>query len=196
MKKRNLIVGAALLVVIILFTALNLPRLLRGGSISGSDGMLPTTIDFDLTSPAFMNGEAIPQKYACDGENLSPPLDWGAPPAGTHSLALIVDDPDAPGGTWVHWVLYGIPGTARGLEPGFQPGMPVEGVQVIFGKNSSGKTTYAGPCPPSGTHHYIFHLYALDFSPSLSGGVAKRDLLETIQGHVLGYAELTGTYNK
>ena len=143
-----------------------------------------------LTSDAFANGQSIPAKYSCVGKNTSPALAWEVPPSGTKSFALIVDDPDAPMGTWVHWVLFNIPAGTRGLqESGQTSGMSA-------GKNSSGNTHYDGPCPPSGTHRYFFKLYALDSSLSLSPGATKEQLLNSMKGHILAQGELMGTFSK
>lgn len=141
---------------------------------------------FILTSPAFKNGESIPSKYTCDGEDLSPPLAWTDPPQGTASFALLVDDPDAPVGDWVHWLLYNIPSDAHEI--------PESGSVGISGINSWPKPGYGGPCPPNGTHRYFFKLYALDTMLTLSEGAKKADLLKAIEGHVLAQAELMGIY--
>jgi Raf kinase inhibitor-like YbhB/YbcL family protein len=151
-----------------------------------------------VSSVAFNQGAAIPQKYTCQGEDSSPSIRWSAPPAGTKSLALIMDDPDAPGGTWVHWVVYNLPplttelveGASRARAATFQ--LP-EGARQ--GKTSFNRTDYGGPCPPSGTHHYYFHLYALD--TLLDGdGLNKAAVLKAMDGHVLAQGELMGTYSK
>lgn len=141
-----------------------------------------------LESSAFAPGEAIPVRFTCDGDDLSPPLAWAEPPPGTESLALIFDDPDAPAGTWVHWVLFSIPATARSLPEGAAG----TGLQ---GTNSWGRDGYGGPCPPSGsTHTYVFRLYALDATLDLAPGASKEALLDAVQGHVLAEGQLTGTY--
>lgn len=150
-----------------------------------------------LTSDAFGNGQSIPSKYACTGRNISPALSWDDPPTGTQSFALIVDDPDAPMGTWVHWVLFNIPAQARNL----QEDLPVTGKNVdpnaiYVGKNSSGKIGYDGPCPPSGTHRYYFKLYALDTVINLLPGATKEQLLKEMEGHILAQGELMGTFSK
>ena len=147
------------------------------------------TMQMSLTSPAFNEGEAIPVQYSCDGENVSPDLDWFGIPEGTVSLAFIMDDPDAPVGTLIHWVLYNIPADM----PGLQLGMTGVGVD---GTNSWGTTGYGGPCPPGGTHRYYFKLYALDLSLDLEAGVNKEELLTAMDGHILGQAELMGTYTR
>jgi len=150
---------------------------------------------FQLTSPAFAEGIMIPSVYTCTGRNISPPLAWEQRPAGTQSFALIVDDPDAPGGTWTHWVLYALPATATGLPENVSPdAVRPDGSRQ--GKNSWGKFGYGGPCPPSGTHRYFFRLYALDAIADLPAGANAGQLDQAMQGHVLGYAELMGTYRK
>ena len=142
-----------------------------------------------LTSPSFYEGEAIPDKFTCDGEDISPELDWFGIPEGTVSLALIMDDPDAPAGTWVHWVLFNLPMDLSGLRQG------ITGIG-IDGNNSWNRTGYGGPCPPSGTHRYYFKLYALDTNLDLAPGTKKEALLAAMEGHILGQAELMGTYSR
>lgn len=150
---------------------------------------------FTLTSAAFSNGNAIPEKYGRKGENVSPPLEWANPPAEAHSFALICDDPDAPSGTWVHWVVYNIPAQTRSLPEAVarDPNLP-DGSRN--GKNSWGDMGYDGPQPPGGTHHYVFKLYALDTVPDLEPGANKEALLAAITRHVVGQAELMGTFAK
>ncbi|HKY55007.1 MAG TPA: YbhB/YbcL family Raf kinase inhibitor-like protein [Anaerolineales bacterium] len=147
-------------------------------------------MSIQLTSDAFANGQSIPAKYTCKGKNISPALAWTEPPAGTQSLALIMDDPDAPSGTWVHWVLFNIPVGTRNL----QEGLSASGISI--GKNSWGDMRYGGPCPPSGTHRYFFKLYALDSNLSLSPGATKDQLLKAMDGHILAQSELMGTFSK
>jgi Raf kinase inhibitor-like YbhB/YbcL family protein len=148
------------------------------------------TTQLSLTSDAFANGQSIPVKYTCKGKNISPALAWTEPPAGTQSLALIMDDPDAPGGTWVHWVVFNIPiGTNT-----FPEDLDVS--SIIVGKNSWGDMHYGGPCPPSGTHRYFFKLYALDSDLSLSPGATKEQVLKAIDGHTLAQGELVGTFSR
>lgn len=150
---------------------------------------------FELTSMAFSQEEVIPTQYSCDGENISPPLGWGDPPQGTTSFAIISDDPDAPGGTWVHWVLYNIPADARAL-PEAIPAEDELPDGSRHGENSFGRLDYGGPCPPSGTHRYFFKLYALDIVLDLEPGANKESLLQEMEGHVLGETELMGTYSR
>ena len=145
---------------------------------------------FTLTSPAFATGRPIPRRHTCDGENLSPALSWSAPPPSTHSLALVVDDPDAPIGVFTHWLAWGIdPDT--GTLPEGQPA-PVEG------RNDFGTVGYRGPCPPRshGPHRYVFRLYALGADPELAPGAGKPELERALRGQVLGIAELVGTYQR
>jgi hypothetical protein len=146
-----------------------------------------------LTSTAFEKGAPIPLKYSCDGEDISPPLDWSDPPAGTQSFALICDDPDAPGGTWVHWVLFNIPAGARSLNEEISPDTTLADGSV-HGTSSFNSLGYGGPCPPSGTHRYFFKLYALDKVLELEAGANKADLEAAMENHILAQAELLGTY--
>ncbi len=158
----------------------------------------PAPSPLTLTSPAFAQGEAIPSKYTCQGDDASPALQWSAPPAGTKSLALIVDDPDAPGGTWVHWVIYNIPPEAGELAEGASKGNAAEfhlPKDTLQGPTSFGRSDYGGPCPPSGTHRYFFHLYALDIALNRPG-LDKAALLDAMKGHVLAAGELMGTYKQ
>lgn len=150
-----------------------------------------------LTSDAFANGQSIPAKYSCVGKNISPALAWSEPPAGTQSFALIVDDPDAPMGTWVHWVLYNIKPDQRSLPEDVPiTGKNVDPNAIFVGTNSSGKIGYDGPCPPGGTHRYYFKLYALDSQISLLPGATKEKILKEMEGHVLAQGELMGTFSK
>jgi len=150
---------------------------------------------FELTSIAFTQGSPIPAVYTCTGRNISPPLSWSQPPDGTQSFALIMDDPDAPGGTWTHWVIFNLPAAAGGLAENVSPAgsLPDGSLQ---GRNSWGKTGYGGPCPPSGTHRYFFKLDALDQQLDLPSNADAVRLVKAMQGHVLGSAELMGTYRK
>jgi len=159
---------------------------------STSETTEPTeaAITMELKSDAFASGQSIPAKYTCIGKNMSPALTWGNAPVGTQSFALIVDDPDAPMGTWVHWVLYNIPSGTTSLAENTD----ASGISV--GKNSSSHMSYDGPCPPSGTHRYFFKLYALDATLSLSPGATKEQLLGAMKGHILAQGELMGTFSK
>jgi Raf kinase inhibitor-like YbhB/YbcL family protein len=167
--------------------------------ISSTETQIPlsatqeVTMAFEITSPAFAHGGAIPSDFSCDGRDISPALIWTEPPAGTQSFALIMDDPDAPMGTWVHWVLYNIPASTRNLTEG-TPTDPKLSDGSLQGKTSAGSTGYHGPCPPSGTHHYFFKLYALDTMLSLSAKADKKELLAAMEGHILANVELMGTF--
>lgn len=147
--------------------------------------------ELTLTSSAFSEGGAIPRTYACDRQDISPPLEWSGAPDGTKTLALVMTDPDA--GGFVHWVFFNVDATASGGIPtGFSasPDGPTQG------KNSFGKAGYGGPCPPSGTHHYVFRLLALDASLELSGAPSASQVLDAAKDHILAEAKLTGTYRK
>lgn len=140
-----------------------------------------------LSSPAFEHNDYMPKKYTCQGENISPPLVVEDIPEDTKTLALIVDDPDAPAKTWIHWVVYNIKPLAE-VEDNTVPGTQ--------GKNDSNPRNYGGPCPPSGTHRYFFKLYALDTELDLAEGATKEELLEAMEGHIIEKAELIGLYEK
>jgi hypothetical protein len=151
----------------------------------------------ELKSDAFVSGQSIPAKYSCTGRNISPALTWNDPPAGTQSFALIMDDPDAPMGTWVHWVLYNIRADRRSLQEDLPiTGKNIDPEAIFVGKNSSGTIGYDGPCPPSGTHRYYFKLYALDTLISLLPGASKETILKEMEGHILAQGELMGTFSK
>ena len=161
--------------------------------------MLATLMALSLTSTAFEPGGAIPAAYTCQGRDISVPLAWSGLPAGTRSLALIVDDPDAPDPaaptmTWVHWVLYNIPPAATGLPEAVTPHALPAG--TLEGRNDWGRTGYGGPCPPVGRHRYFFKLYALDVVLPDLGQPDKRRLERAMKGHVLAQQELIGTYAK
>lgn len=154
---------------------------------------------FTLSSAAFQPDGEIPAKYTCEGEDISPALTWTDLPEGTRSLALIVDDPDAPDPqapkmTWVHWVLYNLPVTVPGLPEGLQPeGLPAGTGQ---GLNDWRRARYNGPCPPIGRHRYFHKLYALDTELPVLETPTKADVEKAMEGHLLGKAELIGTYEK
>ncbi len=149
-----------------------------------------------ITSTAFATGGNIPVEYTCQGQNISPPLDWDQGPTETASFALIVDDPDAPSGVYTHWVIYNLPSDARSL-PMAVPNENQLPDGAIQGNNSSGKIGYSGPCPPPGKiHHYRFTLYALDSYLNLAAGASKQELLKVIEGHVLAQEQLIGLYQR
>lgn len=149
----------------------------------------------ELKSQAFDAGNMIPAKYTCDGQDISPPLSWSDPPAATMSFALISDDPDAPMGTWVHWVLWNIPVNARTLEENL-PKTASLANGAKQGTTDFHRVGYGGPCPPSGTHRYYFKLYALDTTLDLPSSTTKKDLEKAIEGHILAQTELMGTYRR
>ncbi len=150
---------------------------------------------FTLSSPAFAQGQPIPQRFTCDGEDVSPALDIAGAPANTVSLALLCDDPDAPVGDWVHWLLFNLPPTLTSLPEGVPPDAVLpNGAQ--HGLNSWKRTGYGGPCPPGGTHRYFFKLFALDAALPLAAGAEKGPFLDAIEGHVLAQTALMGTYSR
>ncbi|QEM70192.1 YbhB/YbcL family Raf kinase inhibitor-like protein [Geobacter sp. FeAm09] len=143
-----------------------------------------------VSSPGFNQGEAIPARHTCDGEDTSPALVIGKVPPATRSLALVMDDPDAPMGTWVHWVVWNIPPQTREIPAHALPS------QASEGKNDWHRTGYGGPCPPTGTHRYFFRVYALDTVLHLGNSTTKGELERAMQGHVLAKGELMGTYKR
>ncbi|MGN6734338.1 MAG: YbhB/YbcL family Raf kinase inhibitor-like protein [Candidatus Binatia bacterium] len=151
---------------------------------------------FILTSSAFQPGAEIPRKYTCDGDDVSPPLRWENPPAGTKAFAMIADDPDAPGGTWVHWVIYDLPAETKELTEGL-PKTEVIAGGAKQGINDFRKVGYGGPCPPSGSaHRYFFKLYALDAATNLKPREMKQQLLDALKAHVLAETDLTARYKR
>jgi Raf kinase inhibitor-like YbhB/YbcL family protein len=154
------------------------------------------TMSFELTSTAFSAHQAIPKKFTCDGPDVSPKLSWSDPPAKTQSFALIMDDPDAPGGTWVHWVFYDAPTDAKELPEGVPKQEELPG-GARQGRNDFGKIGYGGPCPPPGKpHRYFFKVYALDTKLNLKSGATKADVERAMKGHILAQAELIGRYGR
>lgn len=152
-------------------------------------------MELKVTSPAFEDGGMIPPKYTCDGEDVSPELEWPSVPEATQSLVLIVDDPDAPRGTFVHWLLYNLSADTRKLPENAKAKSPLP-VGSLQGTNDFGTTEYNGPCPPGGTHRYFFTLYALDAPVQLPPGVRKADLLQAMKGHILAEGRLAGKYKR
>jgi hypothetical protein len=149
---------------------------------------------FELKSSAFLNGNAIPPRFTCDGSDLSPALSWNDPPAGTKTFALIMDDPDAPAGTWVHWVLYDLPASVRELPEGVPKAIDLK-IGARQGRNDFRRIGYGGPCPPHGAaHRYSFRLYALDGYTQLPAGAGKGDLERAMKGHILAQSELIGRF--
>lgn len=167
-----------------------------GYNDKGASAVAETEQQFTLTSPIFLDKSEIPERYTCDGEDVSPPLQWSEPPAGTQSFALICDDPDAPRGDWVHWVIYDIPGNERSLEEAI-PELDQFENGMSQGRNDFKRIGYGGPCPPPGKpHRYYFKLYALDEMTGLEPGATKAQLLKTIKGHVLAETHLMGKYQR
>lgn len=176
---------AVLLVLVILAGPFTIPRL------SSASTQFQNQSTMELTSSAFKNGEHIPAKYTCDGADMSPPLSWAQSPTQTKTFVLVLDDPNAAGFT--HWVIYNIPATLTGLEENVprKGNLPNGASQGMNGFDAVG---YNGPCPPSGTHNYKFHLYAIDSALTLPVSVTKQSVLAAINGHVLDQVVLTGLY--
>ena len=152
-------------------------------------------MEIKITSSAFADGGLIPAKYTCDGADVSPPLQWDVVPEGAKSIALICDDPDAPMGTWVHWVLFNLPAQAKDLAENIPPDKTLpDGAKQ--GTNDFRRIGYGGPCPPSGTHRYFFKIYALDTELDLEAGASKRQLLKAMDGHILAQGQLIGKYKR
>jgi Raf kinase inhibitor-like YbhB/YbcL family protein len=172
--------------------------LLPSSGCSRSDRTEPpggAAMKIDLTSPAFREVETLPKTFTADGADVSPPLHWADPPAGARSFALICDDPDAPRGTWVHWVLFDLPADARDLGEGVKAASLPEGAKE--GKNSWNKLGYGGPSPPPGKpHRYFFKVYALDRELGLHSGVSKDQFEAALKGHVLAEGQLLGKYGR
>lgn len=151
-----------------------------------------------LTSDAFEDGGTIPRRYTCDGEDVSPALAWQGAPDGTESFALVVHDPDAPRGDWVHWVIYDLPGQLAGLPEHVGTARPLDDLgQAAQGENDFGRIGWGGPCPPPGKpHRYVFTLYALDARLGLESGAGREEVEDAAQDHALASARLTGTYGR
>lgn len=148
-----------------------------------------------LTSSVLTEGSMIPAEYTCDGRDISPPLSWKNLPPGTKSLTLICDDPDAPIGIWVHWVVFNIPPEEPGLAENIQPERELRN-GMRQGNNDWRRIGYGGPCPPGGTHRYFFRLYALDAGLNLEPGATKKAVLKAMEGHILAEAQLMGKYKR
>jgi Raf kinase inhibitor-like YbhB/YbcL family protein len=177
-------------VIILLLGGLLLPDAVP--MVSGGEYM----ITIPLSTPAFTPGEPIPAKFTCEGENVSPALEWDTLPAGTKGLALIMDDPDAPMGTFVHWVIYNIPASLKGLPEGVKTDKQVSGIGTQ-GNNGARRSGYTGPCPPPGKlHRYYFTLYALNTQTSFEPGFSKEQVLQKIEGQVLATGQVMGTYQR
>ncbi len=154
------------------------------------------SMSFAIKSPAFPNGGEIPRKYTCSGENVSTALTWSGAPSNARSLALIADDPDAPGGTWTHWIIWNIPAQAASLPEAVPPNPSLDN-GVYQGRNDFGRTGYGGPCPPPGRpHRYFFRAYALDVTLDLKPGARRSDLESAIKSHVVAQAEWMGLFKR
>jgi len=172
------------LVFLLLLTQLKL----NSAAAAGKEVAIMETMS--ISSSAFKHGEAIPARYTCDGTDVSPPLAIGKTPDAARTLALIMEDPDAPMGSWVHWVAWDIPAQTREIPENSVP----SGVRQ--GRNSWNRNSYGGPCPPAGTHRYFFRLYALDTELDVSHSATKAELERAMQGHILARGELMGTYRR
>ena len=155
----------------------------------------PATTNMKLASSAFTEGQAIPHQYTCNGINISPPLEWTGIPKSAKTLAIIADDPDAPAGTWVHWVIYNLPADTMGMIENLPPTEEIKG-GGLQGKNDFEKIGYGGPCPPSGTHRYFFKLYSIDTELPLKAGATKAEVEKAMAGHVVAQGQLMGTYRR
>jgi Raf kinase inhibitor-like YbhB/YbcL family protein len=175
-----------------------------GGDAAPLPSSPPGLPTLKLTSPAFPEGGTIPKAFTCDGADKSPPLQWSGIPEAARSLALICDDPDAPRGTWSHWVVFNLPPDVTSLEEGIaselaaatgpQPSLKQALRSTRQGKNDFGKIGYGGPCPPSGSHRYVFRLYALDRGLDVPAGATRAEVLRAIDGHIVAEGKLTGKY--
>jgi Raf kinase inhibitor-like YbhB/YbcL family protein len=165
-------------------------------TVASSHGQNGKPAPLSVTSPAFKEGEPIPSQYTCDGKDVSPPLHWDGAPPTTKAFAVICEDPDAPAGTWVHWMIYNIPASATTLPEGVKKG-PASIDNGRQGVNDFGKIGYNGPCPPGGkAHRYFFKVYALDATAALPFLVKKPDFAKRIEGHIVAEGALMGTYQK
>ena len=179
------------------FLFLLAPAASSGSSAHGPEQASgPSTSGFRMESAAFKEGSGIPVRFTCEGEDVSPALTWAGAPAGTRSFALIVEDPDAPGGVWTHWVVYNLPATTKAMDENQpkQAQLPNGGLQ---GLSSFGHVGYGGPCPPPGpAHRYFFRLYALDAALPLESGAGKQQVIDAMKGHILGQAQLMGRFKR
>ena len=182
-------------VVVLVIMAISLFCSCKDSEQTYSEAAGGKKMEIKITSSAFEDGGLIPAKYTCDGSDISPPLQWEAVPEGTKSIALICDDPDAPMGTWVHWVIFGLPAETRELAENIPADetLPNGAKQGI---SDFGRIGYGGPCPPSGTHRYFFKIYALDTELDLAAGASKRELLKAMEGHILSQGQLIGKYKR
>ena len=185
-----------LLVLLVLVAAVGCaqPRA-RQETLSSTPAPQTSDGSIKLTSTAFKEGEPIPRQYTCNGVNVSPSLEWSGVPKSAKTLVIIADDPDAPSGTWVHWVLYNLPADNIGMVENL-PATDELRAGGFQGKNDFGKIGYGGPCPPSGTHRYFFKIYALDSELPLKAGATKAEVEKAMEGHVVAQGQLMGTYRK
>lgn len=149
----------------------------------------------EITSSSFEQGQNIPQKHTCIGNDVSPQIAWNGAPEGVESYAIIADDPDAPMGTWVHWVVYNIPADVNELQENFPKDEKLDN-GIMQGMSDFGKTEYGGPCPPGGTHRYYFKVYAIDKKLDAEPGLSKKKLLKAMEGHILAEGQLMGKFSK
>lgn len=190
---KKIILGITIVIILIIIGALAYKSF--GGRTTSYINPAKTennaaTTPMTITSPVFEPGQAIPKKYSCDGDGVNPPLDIKDVPQQAQSLALIVDDPDAPAGTWTHWIMWNInPATASIAENSVPAG-------AVQGQGSSGQNVFGAPCPPSGTHRYYFKLFALDSKLSLSSFSDVKALEQAMDGHIISNAEVLGTYSR
>lgn len=174
---------------------ISLTAVFTGNAGCGAHSEGGAAMTLKVTSPDFTAGGAIPKQFTCDGADISPALSWNDPPAGAQSFSLIADDPDAPVGTWVHWVLFDLPPNVRSLSQNVpKTGQLESGARQ--GMNDFDKIGYGGPCPPRGTHRYFFKLYALDTKLNLKAGATKKEVERAQQGHVLAQGEYMGRYSR
>jgi len=193
LRKRVREMSARTKVVVLITFVLSASPLLSERLFSQEKG---GTMSLQISSTAFSAGEAISKKFTCDGPDVSPQLKWNDPSANTQTFALIMDDPDAPAGTWVHWVLYDLPANTRELPEGVAKQDQLSS-GARQGRNDFGKIGYGGPCPPPGkAHRYFFKLYALDAKLGLRAGATKTDVERAMKGHILAQAELIGKYGR
>ena len=181
-----------MIVAVLLFSCGKDSQHAATGANEGGEAVDPA---IDLTSAAFDAGGAVASRYTCDGPGISPPLTWDPVPDGTRSMALIVNDPDAAGGTFVHWLIYNLPSHTRRL-PEDVPNRHKLAGGAVQGVNGAGTIGYTGPCPPGGTHRYYFEIYALDTRLGLDGGAQAQRLSDAMEGHILAKGRLMGTYRR
>jgi len=180
---------ALMAVPIVLFCSCEESAKANPGAVGGKK------MELNVTSSAFAEGGLIPPKYTCDGADISPPLQWDSAPEAARSIALISDDPDAPVGTWVHWVLFNLPPDTKELAENIPPDETLPN-GARQGTSDFGRIGYGGPCPPGGTHRYFFKIYALDTVIDLPAGVRKAQLVKAMEGHIIAQGQLIGKYKR